>query len=111
MNELDQIKGLRWEARFRLDNGDNSYVVPFPTLNPVNIVYHGAQKFEYGHYGIHLGQEDRLTFMGDSHKSIQAFFIDCREKSLTRGQRIVTQFTPSTARTLCIPAGVAHSFE
>jgi dTDP-4-dehydrorhamnose 3,5-epimerase-like enzyme len=111
MNEFNKIDGLRWEARFRLENGTNSFVVPFPTLQPINIVYHGAKKFDYGHYGIHLGQEDRLTFMGDSQKKIKAFFIDCREKSKTKGQRIITEFSPTTARTLCIPPGVAHSFE
>ena len=109
--ELLSITGLHWEIRVRVPNGADSFVVPFPTVHPVNLVYHGEKPFNYGHYGIHVGQEDRLTFLGPSNKRITAYFIDCRTSSSTRGSRLKVQFAPSSSRTLCIPPGVAHAFD
>lgn len=106
------IVGLRWEERQRLDNGGNdSFVVPVPTTRPINLVYHGESRFDYGHYGIHLGQEDRLTFLGKSSQVIRAFFVDCREGSPTLHQRFVAEFSPHSGRVLCIPPGIAHAFD
>lgn len=110
IEELNEIDGLRFEKRWRADNGEDSYVVPYATVRPTNIVYHGESKFDYGHYGVHLGQEDRLTFLGCSHSKIRALFLDCRVYSKTRGCKIEVEFGPSSARTLCIPPGVAHTF-
>ncbi len=109
--ELLKIAGLHWDTRVRVPNGADSFVVPFPTIHPVTLVYHGEQPFSYGHYGIHVGQEDRLTFLGPSNKQITAYFIDCRKSSSTRGSRLKVQFAPSSSRTLCIPPGVAHAFD
>lgn len=106
-----KIDGVRWEDRVRLGNGGDSHVVPFSTTRSTNLVYHGDAKFDYGHYGIHLGQEDRLTFLGPSSQTISASFIDCRSESPTRGKRDTMSFAPSSARTLCVPPGVAHSFD
>lgn len=105
------IQGLRWEKNWRVDNGKESYVVPFPTTRPVNLVFHGETKFDYGHYGIHLGQEDRLVFLGHSKQTITAYFIDCRKDSPTLHKRITAHFTPTSERRLCIPPGVAHAFD
>ena len=105
------ILGLRWEENKRIDNGTDSFVVPFPSTRPVNLVFHGEEPFEYGHYGIHLGQEDQLTFLGNSDQEITAYFIDCRDSSSTLHQRFVTQLTPNSGRRLCIPPGVAHAFD
>jgi dTDP-4-dehydrorhamnose 3,5-epimerase-like enzyme len=85
--------------------------VPFPTTRPVNLVFHGNTPFSYGHYGIHLGQEDRLTFLGDSGRLIHAHFIDCRSSSESFGKRLTVQFCPTSEFTLCIPPGVAHAFD
>lgn len=79
-------------------------------MRPTNIVYHGESEFEYGHYGVHLGQEDRLTFLGNTNSKISALFLDCRAHSSTRGCKIKVEFNPNSARTLCIPPGVAHTF-
>jgi dTDP-4-dehydrorhamnose 3,5-epimerase-like enzyme len=106
-----EIDGLRLEQNWRIDNGKDSFVIPFPTTNPFNLVFHGEQKFEYGHYGIHLGQEDRLTFLGNPEQFITAYFIDCRVNSKTKGNRLVCQYSPSSDYCLCIPPGVAHAFE
>ncbi|WP_337239681.1 hypothetical protein [Proteus faecis] len=84
LNKNINIAGLHWISRWRVNNGKkDSYVVPFATTYPINIIYHGKSKFKYGQYGIHLGQQDTLTFLGNKNKKILAKFIDCRKYSPT----------------------------
>ncbi|WP_428241169.1 dTDP-4-dehydrorhamnose 3,5-epimerase family protein [Gynuella sp.] len=105
------IEGLRWIERKTFNNGSElSYVVPFSNIRPTNIVYHGHSPFSYQQYGIHLGQADVLTFLGDESKKITAYFIDCRMDSPTFRRRYSEEFSPSEHRTLYVPPGVAHSF-
>lgn len=113
LNEiLSPIQGLEFQSNWRLDNGKDSYVVPFAITRIVSIVYHGEKKeFDYGHYGIHLGQEDRLTFLGQSSKKIKGLFIDCRKGSETLHKKVEIEFSPSSDKILCIPNGVAHTFK
>jgi len=66
--------------------------------------------FAYGTYGIHVGQDDRLTFFGDG-QPIDAYLIDCRANSPTLGSEIAISFRASPYRVLVIPAGVAHTFD
>jgi dTDP-4-dehydrorhamnose 3,5-epimerase-like enzyme len=110
--QLCDIDGLVLIDRWFISNGGDSSVVPFPTMNPVNVVFHGhGKKFEYGHFGIHVGVEDRLTFFGNKNKSFKASFIDCREDSETWGVRFTTFLEPNSHKELRIPPGVAHTFE
>jgi dTDP-4-dehydrorhamnose 3,5-epimerase-like enzyme len=109
--DISHIKGLKWEKRWRANNGgESTWVIPFPTTKPANIVFHSSKHFDYGQYGIHIGQEDRLTFLGNSTLQIFASFIDCRKNSDTFGERFSLHFFPSSEKTLIIPPGVAHSF-
>lgn len=111
LNAQMTIDGLQWIDRWRLNNGRaESFVVPFPTTRPINIVTHGEQPFDYGQYGIHLSQQDVLTFLGDARRRIRARFIDCRKDSPTLGVSLDLAFAPSSSRTLIIPPGVAHTF-
>ncbi|ERK11046.1 hypothetical protein L579_0842 [Pantoea sp. AS-PWVM4] len=111
LNEKINIDGLHWIPRWRVNNGKiDSYVIPFPTTHPVNIVFHGEREFKYGQYGIHLGQQDILTFLGDETQKITAKFIDCRKKSITFRNYLEFEITPSSTKTLIIPPGVAHTF-
>ncbi|WNN46193.1 MULTISPECIES: dTDP-4-dehydrorhamnose 3,5-epimerase family protein [Winslowiella] len=111
LNSEILIEGLHWVPRWRINNGqEDSFVIPFPTTYPVNIVYHGESKFKYGQYGIHLGQQDTLTFLGNEKQLILAKFIDCRKNSSTFKQRVSFYITPSSEKTLIIPPGVAHTF-
>lgn len=105
------IEGLHWTPRVRLRNGGDSYVVPFPDARPFNLVFHGHRQFSYGHYGVHLGQRDQLTFLGPSTQKIHAYFIDCRGNSATFGSRVGLTFNPTSQWTLVIPPGVAHAFD
>jgi dTDP-4-dehydrorhamnose 3,5-epimerase-like enzyme len=105
------IEGLSFERRARLANGASSYVVPFATCRPFNIVFHGTSRFDYGHFGIHLGQQDELTFLGPSNQQILARFIDCRKGSKTFGLRHTMNIFPSSSTTLVIAPGIAHAFD
>lgn len=75
-----------------------------------DFVTHGPD-FEYTTYGIHIGQEDRLTFFGHHERHIIGHFIDCRSESPTRHVRVSYSFAPSMYRRLIIPRGVAHTFD
>ena len=112
MNARITIDGLHWIERWRIGNGrTGSFVVPFATTRPVNIVTHGEKTFSYGQYGIHLAQQDVLTFLGDERQCIRAKFMDCRTASPTFRTSQDLSFTPSSSRTLIIPPGIAHTFE
>jgi dTDP-4-dehydrorhamnose 3,5-epimerase-like enzyme len=67
--------------------------------------------FEYSTYGIHVGQDDRLTFMGEPGRNIVGWFVDCRESSPTLHHALSVRFAPSQHRRLVIPRGVAHTFD
>ncbi|NBN74330.1 dTDP-4-dehydrorhamnose 3,5-epimerase family protein [Proteus sp. G2615] len=111
LNKDINIVGLHWISRWRVNNGrKDSYVIPFATTYPINIIYHGSDEFKYGQYGIHLGQQDTLTFLGDENRKVLAKFIDCRKYSPTFKSVLSFYITPSSARTLIIPPGVAHTF-
>lgn len=105
------IADLTWRLNWRIPNGGESFVVPFPTLRPATIVFHGEDTFQYGHYGIHLGQADILTFLGPATQEITGHFIDCRAGSATVGVRETRTWQPGSRRNLYIPAGVAHAFD
>ena len=106
-----EIEGLCLLSNWFAYNGGDSFVIPFATTHPVNLVYHGSGKFDYGHYGIHLGQEDRLVFLGNKSNTVTAMFIDCRVNSRTFKSRFILEIEPSSKRMLCIPPGIAHTFE
>lgn len=111
LNKKINIENLKWIPRWRINNGkEDSFVVPFATTHPINIVYHGENEFDYGQYGIHLGQQDSLTFLGNSDTIITAKFIDLRKNSPTFKNTLEFTFSPSTQKTLTIPPGVAHTF-
>ena len=111
VQKFPQISGLKLSQNLRIENGEDSFVIPFPSTNPFNIVFHGEDEFSYGHYGVHLGQEDRLTFLGNSNQKFKAYFIDCRMGSPTKGNRLEAELSPSSEWCLCIPPGVAHAFD
>lgn len=106
-----RIEGLSWQENWSIPNGGESSIHPIPSVQPATIVYHGEERFNYGHYGIHLGQEDILTFLGPNDQVIVGKFIDCREGSPTQGVAETFSWTPSSRKRLRIPAGVAHAFD
>jgi dTDP-4-dehydrorhamnose 3,5-epimerase-like enzyme len=105
------IEGLAWSNLWSIPNGANSRVVPIPNLRPSNVIFKGDASFSYGHFGVHLGQTDRLVFLGPKANTIMAHFIDCRRESSTFKVRFTASFPPSSTRLLTIPPGVAHTFD
>ncbi|MFI6644738.1 hypothetical protein [Streptomyces sp. NPDC050504] len=111
MSEQFSIGQLGWQENARTGAGNSSCAAYFPGPRPAALVFHGEREFSYGHYGIHLGQADVLTFMGPAQQRITGTFIDCRAGSPTAGTLERREFTPSVRRALRIPPGVAHTFE
>ncbi|MET9607011.1 hypothetical protein ABZZ17_18320 [Streptomyces sp. NPDC006512] len=66
--------------------------------------------FTYSSYGIHVGQDDRLTFFGEGQR-ITVHLIDCREDSPQLGDEITIEMAVSPHRVLIIPKGVAHTLD
>lgn len=75
-----------------------------------DFVTHGPE-FEYSTLGIHVGQDDRLTFFGEPDRWIEGVFVDCRDGSPTLHKEVRWRFAPSPYRRLIIPRGVAHTFD
>lgn len=75
-----------------------------------DFVTHGPE-FEYSTFGIHVGQDDRLTFFGPSDSMITGHFIDCRAETPTPHLAASYTFHASARRRLVIPRGVAHTFD
>lgn len=69
--------------------------------------------FAYTSYGIHVGQVDRLTFMGecDGDGFITGHFVDCRNDSSDLHRKVSIRYRPSLWRRLVVPKGVAHTFD
>ena len=74
------------------------------------IVDHGSKDYAHDAFGIHIGQEDHLTFLGSSDKIIKLDLVDCRKGSKTLHQKDSIEFSPDPRRCLIIPNGVAHCF-
>jgi hypothetical protein len=102
------IIGLRFEEKLGDISLPNGFEIG--TAKPFYLVYHGKKPFSYPHYGVHLGQEDRLTFIGDLKQPIEGLFVDCRLNSPSWGERQTIQFHPDVHQTLIIPPGVGHAF-
>lgn len=105
------IDGLEWIDNWRVENGPDSYVVPFPRIRPAQLVFHGTSSFSYSQYGVHLGQDDILTFLGPSTQKVKGLFVDCRKGSPSFGCKEEIEFYPSSGKSLVIPRGVGHDFE
>lgn len=109
------IEGLQFEPNFIQEiNGDNGWFTTklMSSEGPLisDFVTHEEQ-FQYSTYGIHIGQDDRLTFMGENGKRIHGYFVDCRKNSPTLHNMVAIDFAPNLHRRLIIPRGVAHTFD
>ena len=118
-DEIDvrfDIEGLKFQPNIVYLNHEKSDDIcrtkiassPGPLIS--DFVTH-QENFKYLTAGIHVGQDDRLTFMGGNKQIIIGHLIDCRKDSKTFGLRLHLEFRPSLRRRLIVPRGVAHSFE
>lgn len=105
------IAGLEFQTNtlFRDRKGNISKLASSKGPLVSDFVTHQSD-FKYDVYGIHIGQDDRLTFFWH-RQEIVGHSIDCRESSPTFGARIVVRYNARMGRRLIIPRGVAHSFD
>ncbi|MGH3529928.1 MAG: hypothetical protein ACRDQ6_21890, partial [Pseudonocardiaceae bacterium] len=108
---IEGIEGVGWVANAVLWSGANSGFVPLLDPRPLYFIDHGEHDYTHDASGIHLGQEDRLTFVGPSDHEVTLVLLDTRQGSPTLHNEVLTTFTPSALRHLKIPNGVAHRFE
>ncbi|MBV1855644.1 hypothetical protein [Catellatospora tritici] len=114
VNDLEfPIPGVRLESN-NVATGDGTGGVVTVTrisLGPGITDYVTHEKtFEYSTYGIHVGQDDRLTFFGEG-QLVSVHLIDCREHSAHLGEEITIEVAVSPHRVLIIPMGVAHTLD
>ncbi len=108
--EATGISGLYWEQNVHSEtSGGFERVQKSAGPGVTDLVTH-EPNFAYHHYGIHIGQNDRLTFFGDPSQTIKGDFVDCRIGSPTLHKHIRLNFSPSHKRKLVIERGIAHSF-
>ncbi|MEU6701784.1 hypothetical protein [Pseudonocardia sp. NPDC046786] len=110
-SETVGISGLRWESNYCAETGPASYTL---VANPGPLVtdFHLWLRDSYEAYVLHVGQEDRLTFIGPPDRTIAARFVDCRRSLIDSGQRslIAFSFVPDPRRVLHVPQGIAMHF-
>lgn len=80
-----------------------------PGTGVTDYVTHEAD-FEYSTFGIHIGQDDRLTFLGVDQLVVVSL-IDCREHSATVGLEVRVSMRVDPRRMIVIPRGVAHTLD
>lgn len=107
-----EIEGLRFERNIFTNSPDESYFTVLASEGPgiSDVVTHGPN-FGYNHYGIHVAQTDRLTFLGDPTQKITGHFVDCRKGSPTLHHALVLEYFPDPKRRLHIDRGIAHTFD
>ncbi|MFE3143996.1 hypothetical protein [Streptomyces scopuliridis] len=107
------IPGARLETTNVTEPGGSSGVVRVTRISNgpgiTDYVTH-EKEFTYSTYGIHVGQDDRLTFFGEGQR-ISVHLIDCRENSPNLGEEITIEMAVSPHRVLIIPKGVAHTLD
>lgn len=106
------IQGLHFADILHTTSSHGAYVTVICSFGPgvSDLVTHSPE-FGYKHYGIHVGQTDRLTFFGDPGQRITEYFVDCRKGSPTAHNEERFTFNPDPKQVLNIPRGVAHTFD
>nr|WP_237585185.1 MULTISPECIES: dTDP-4-dehydrorhamnose 3,5-epimerase family protein [unclassified Proteus (in: enterobacteria)] len=103
------ILGVEFREMATLHTGKESGIVPLTRQSPMYLVEHGHEDYDFDSYGLHLGQEDHLTFLGDISHEITVKLVDMRENSPTLFYEDEIVFNPAPNIELVIPCGVAHA--
>lgn len=107
-----ELDGLYFQDNLYTSSPDNKYFTVVSSLGPgVSDVVTHSPTFSYQHYGIHVGQTDRLTFFGDPNQVITGHFVDCRADSPTLHKYVQLQFNPDPRKMLHISRGIGHTFD
>jgi hypothetical protein len=110
--QMTEIEGLHFETNLYTTSTDNGIYNVIASSGPgiTDLVTH-SPNFYYLHYGIHVGQVDRLTFFGEPNQRITGYFVDCRKDSPTLHKQVVLEFYPDPSKKLYIDRGIAHTFD
>jgi hypothetical protein len=108
---IQAISGAGWKANLVVWTGDTSGYVPLLERRPKHMIDHGEGQYSHDAYGIHLGGDDHLVFVGPSSLRATCELVDCRRGSPTLHSSVIFEFSPDPLRTLVIPRGVAHMFK
>lgn len=106
-----KINGVLFKEAPSIKTGKESCIVPLTRRSPLYFVEQATKKydFDFDFYGLHLGQEDHLIFLGNSKQEINLKLVDMRENSDTLFTEEEIVFYPSPNLELVIPCGVAHA--
>ena len=106
---VSSIPGVRFVRRPSMQTGPHSAIIPVPGPSPFYLVEHGQHPYDFDSYGIHLGQEDHLIFLGPAQQRIQLKLVDMRRDSTTLHKEETLTFGCASDLELVIPCGVAHA--
>jgi len=115
--ERTAIDGLYWIKNSYLITSEKSRIIlPQADHSTFTIVYHGEDFSSSPHggyevYGIHLGQDDVLTFLSMDGREMRGHFVDCRAGSPTLHTDVELTFEGDPHRALVIERGIAHIFD
>lgn len=115
--ESTDINGVYWIQNHYIKTSTHSrIVIPSPGQGLFSVVSHAFDFSDEDHggyevYGIHIGQNDVLSFMSLDERVIKGKFVDCRKGSPTIHQSIEIEFLGSPEKSLVIERGVAHIFD
>jgi dTDP-4-dehydrorhamnose 3,5-epimerase len=109
-----RIDGLEWRENLVAqtpndDRGSHYYVIANTSSGISDILYYPYDEPPTW-LGLHIGQDDMLTFLGDPNIQILGHFVDCRAGSRTLHRRVILQFSPNPTKHLFIHRGIAHTF-
>jgi hypothetical protein len=107
---IEGIDGVGWRGHLVVWSSPAAGYAALTDPSPFQVIDHGTSDYATDAYGIHLGWEDRLTFVGPSTQTAEIKLIDCRRGSPTFHSEVTFRFAPSPLRYLAIPPGVAHAF-
>ncbi len=111
---ISPIEGLEWRENLvaqapKNDSGSHYYIIANTSSGISDVLFY-PQDAQPVWFGLHVGQDDLLTFFGDPNIRILGQFVDCREGSRTLHRRVTLAFSPDPTRHLFIQRGIAHTF-
>lgn len=107
---ISGISGVVFRNLPRIITGSRSEIVALTGERPFYVVEHGSDRYDFDSYGIHLGQDDRLVFLGESCQQIVLKLIGMLQGSPTLHMSEEIIFNPSPHVELAIPRGVGTPY-
>jgi hypothetical protein len=106
---VSAIEGVSFNTHQSISTGEESFIIPVQGPSPLYIVDHGSHRYDFDSFGVHLGQEDHLTFLARSGHRVRLKLVDMRAGSDTLHLEEWHEFECNPRLELVIPCGVAHA--